>query len=92
MKYLIIEVQEVSQNKKAEYSNQWVIEKLHPTDKFIEIGSDPKQLCKNLKDLGFIETSDMRKVSVSSMESDLIEIRGKKNLKPLLRLESARWI
>lgn len=89
--YLITEVKKVSENKEAKYSSKWVIEETHTTDVFIDIGKDPKELCKKLKDLGFIDSADMRKVSVSSMDKDIIEVRSKKSLKPLCRLDVARW-
>ena len=90
--YQLVEIQKVSENKEAQYSSNWVIEKMHRTDVFVDVGSDPKELCKKLKDLKYIDSADMRKVSVSSMDKDIIDIRSKKTFKPLCRLEIARWI
>lgn len=90
--YRVVEITSVSENNDAHYSSKWVINEMHKTDQFIDIGDDPKVLCKKLKDLKYIDSADMRKVSVSSMTKDLIEVRNKKDLKPLCRLEIARWI
>lgn len=90
--YQVIEIIEVQENPNAQYSSKWAITKMHKTETFIEVSSDPKVLCKKLKELKFIDSCDMRKVSVSSTDKDLIEVRNKKDLKPLCRLEVAKWI
>lgn len=91
--YEITEIADVLENEEApQYSSKWVITSMHKTGNFIDIGDDPKELCKKLKELGYIDSCDMRKVSVSSMDKDLIEVRSKKTFKPLCRLEIARWL
>lgn len=90
--YQVINISKVIENKTAQFSSPWVISQMDRTDVFIDIGNDPKELCNRLKELGFLESADMRKVSVSSMDKDLIEVRGKKSFKPICRLEIARWM
>lgn len=90
--YQVIEIVEVSENPEAQYSSKWVINKMRRTETFIDVGDDPKVLCKQLKENKFIDSADMRKVSVSSMDKDIIDVRGKKDFKPLCRLEIARWL
>lgn len=90
--YQVVEVRDVLEIKNHPNSSQWAIIDLNRTDTFVEVSDDAKDLCKRLKDLKFIDTCDLRKVSVSSLDKDLIEIRNKKSLKPLCRLEIARWI
>ena len=65
---------------------------MSPTDTFIDVGDDPRDLCKRLKAMNYLDTCDMRKVSVSDMSKDIVEVRSKKSLKPFCRLEIARWI
>lgn len=90
--YQVIEINKVIENKGAKFSSPWVISQMKRTDTFIDVGNDPKELCNRLRDLGFLESADMRKVSVSSMNKDLIEVRGKKSFRPICRLEIARWM
>lgn len=90
--YQVIEILDVTYDKEAQYSSKWVINETHKTDVFIDVGKDPKDLCKSLVRMEFLYSSDMRKISVSSIDKDIIDIRDKKTLKPLCRLEKARWM
>ena len=84
--YQVIEVSEVFQNS----DDKWVIGSLNKTDVFIHV-VDSKTTCMKLKDKGFIDTCDMRKISISSTDKDIIEVREKRTSKPLCRLEIAKW-
>lgn len=90
--YRVIEILDITYNEDVQYSSKWVINDIHKTDVFIDISKDPKDLCNSLLHMGFIYSSDLRKVSVSSMDKDIIDVREKKTLKPLCRLERARWM
>lgn len=58
---------------------------------YIEDDSDAKSICKKLKDCKVLDTYDMRKISVSDITSDIIEIKSKKDLKPIMRLEKINY-
>lgn len=90
--YQVIKVTDVQKVGPTSYNSQWAISNSVKTDTFIEVEDDPKEVCKRLKELKFIDSADLRKVAISDLSKDLIEVRTKKDLKPLCRLESAKWI
>lgn len=58
---------------------------------YIEDNSDAKAICKKLKDCKVIDTYDMRKIAVSDISKDIIEIKSKKDSKPIMRLERIKY-
>ena len=89
--YEVIELLEVAEVEPTPYNGKWAIKQMHPTASFVEVGDDPKDLCKRLKGMKYLKTSDMRKLTVSSMDKDIIDILEKKEMKPICRLQIARW-
>ena len=89
--YQVVRVEKVCRIENASYSSNWIIEKMKDSDVFIEVGDSPKELCKVLKEKGFINSADMRKIGVSDMSRDIIDVRVKKSLEPLCRLQIAKW-
>lgn len=86
--YVVVEYKDVVESDTPQYG-KWAVDGLHRTDTFIHIDSSitPKQLCEKLKSEKFIDSADMRKVGVTDLDKDVIEVRNKRSFKPLCRLE-----
>lgn len=71
----------------------WIIGELVRTDTVLDIDSKTTgtDLCKELKELKFVpSTSTLRTIQFSDLDSELIEVKQKKDLKPLCRLETTK--
>lgn len=72
----------------------WAVERLEDNGICVTINSedDLKDACKSLKKEKIISTSDLRRLSISDIDKDIIEIKEKKGMKPICRLEIQRWM
>lgn len=83
--YRVTEYVNVTQNDEG----QWVVIDKQLTDVIIKLDKDtePRDVCKTLKSEGILSSSDMRKLLITSFDSDIIEIKEKKTGSPICRLE-----
>lgn len=89
-RYQLVEYVDVVENEDGTFGITEVAE----TDFFIEIDSKTvlKDVCKELKNQGVLPSVDMRKISVSDLDSDIIEFKLKKEKKPICRLVKRKYI
>lgn len=66
----------------------WEVNAAQETDIIVNITEDarPKDICGYLESLGFLASSDMRRLVVSDCDEDFIEIYEKKDQYPLCLL------
>lgn len=90
LRYQVIDYKEVVQNDEG----QWAVTQTESKDIFVEIedNAEPREVCKTLKAEGVINTSDMRKIQMTDLGSDIVEIKEKKTGCPICRLEKRRFI
>lgn len=71
----------------------WGAKALTQTDVTVNIDTDTqvKDLCKQLKAENIIPSYDMRKLTVTDLNSDIVEIKQKKDGFPLCRLVKKRF-
>ena len=90
-RYLVTEYDDVEK-----VDGYWVVGSTIPyLEKKIEISPDmnPSQICKQLKLKGYIKNFDLRKkVIVSDLTKDLIELKQKSDNRPICRLEKTKLI
>ena len=89
-KYQIVEYTEIVENEDGSFG---VIE-TSKLDKFIYTAEETtlKDICKELKEVGILPSIDMRKITVSDIDSDVIEFKLKKEKKPICRLVRMKYI
>ena len=70
----------------------WAVNQTKASDKIMFIAelTTPSEILHQLKDFQYIDSCDKRKINVSELGRDIIEIREKKTRKPLCRLERIR--
>lgn len=87
--------------KAIEYRNpikneddMWAIERLEDNGVCVTINSenDLKDVCKSLKKEKILSTSDLRRLFISDINKDIIEVKEKKGMKPICRLEIQKWM
>ena len=87
-KYRVVHYTAVTQND----GGDWVVldNKLGNT---IDLSdkSTPKDICKFLKSETILDSVDLRKVFISDLNSDIIEVKEKKGMKPICRLRRERF-
>lgn len=70
----------------------WAVNQTKTSDKvvYVQETTTASELLHQLKEFQYIESCDKRKLKVSDLNSDIIEIAEKKGGKPLCRLERIR--
>lgn len=78
-----VDVQQVS-------GDLWCVNQVAKTDLVVLIkdNTEAKDICKDLKREGILESANMRTLKISDLSKDIVEIKEKKSGKPLCRLES----
>ena len=86
-KFQVVTYNKVEQN----VYGHWYVDAMHKEDIIFEFTkkTTEKDICKFLKEHKFLKTADMRRIEVSIGQS-LIEVKEKKNSKPLCRLVLVR--
>lgn len=88
-KYQLVEYTDVIDNEDGSFA----INEVEKKEFFVEIddSTSVKDVCKELKDYGILPSVDMRKITVSDIDSDIIEFRLKKEKKPICRLVRRKY-
>lgn len=85
MKYSLINYFDVWGNDKDGYEvNNLCVEKTGIT---ISYDATEKEILDYLVQIGFLNTSDMRKVRINTLDEEMMEIYAVKGMQPLGRLE-----
>lgn len=73
-------------------NGSWAVNQTKTSDKivYVQETTTPSELLHQLKEFEYIESCDKRKINVTELGRDIIEIREKKSRKPLCRLERIR--
>lgn len=87
LSYRIILYEDVWDNDGA-----WAVETTKTSDKVMYVDNTTTEgdILKQLKTFKYLESCDRRKVSTTELGKDIIEIRQKKDKKPLCRLQRVR--
>lgn len=66
----------------------WVITEINKSDytMFISEETAPRDICQFLKKEGILDSADMKKLLVTDLDRDIIEVKFKKEKKPICRL------
>ena len=91
MKYNVTAYKDVELNQ----TGWWVVGETFITSLIAECDFENpgsvKALCHTLKDNKIISTANIRNISFTDTSSDIIEVRLKKDLMPMCRLERRRF-
>ena len=85
MRYEIIQYESVEMTS----DGLWAINESNRTGVYLTLNenSEPRDICQFLKKSAFIESANMRTLYVTDMASSIIEVKFKKDKKPICRLE-----
>ena len=67
----------------------WAVSNMDKTDMTVQIDDDssPKDVCQKLRNLGVLQSANMRTLKVSDLSKSIIEVKAKKDSQPLCRLQ-----